>query len=91
MELLQNIPNNLIIEPEQPVSKKVLRLAMGYSERTFTKNLSILESEIKEIDHRYKKTCSLLNPRVARFIVDALGFDILEIRRTIKYLEKPKK
>lgn len=84
MELSENnFPSN-INEPEKAVSKKELRQAMGYEERTFSKKLSSLETEIKELDKKYNKNSSLLNPRVARFIVDELGFDISIVRRTIK-------
>lgn len=83
MELLQTIPEKYQTELESLVLKKELREAMGYKERNFTKKLTTLYPEIKMKDPRYKKTDSSLNPRVARFIVDELGFDIEIVRNRI--------
>jgi len=84
MEIIKEVFNILPPEPEKAISKKELRLAMKIGERTFTKQLSALEPEIIEIFPKYNKKCSLLNPRVARFIVDQLGYDIESIRQTLK-------
>ena len=91
MEVSENAPVSQLNEPEPLVSKAQLRQAMGYSERVFTKMLTALESDIKKIDPRYKKTCVLLNPKVARFIIDEFGFDILVIRRIMNDKPTPEK
>ena len=83
MEPLQNILEKQQTELESQVAKKELREAMSFNPRTFTKKLTALLPDIKMIDSHYEKTDNSFNPRVARFIVDELGFDIEIIRKKI--------
>jgi hypothetical protein len=69
---------------ERVVTKDDLTTAMGISPTTFRKLLKEIEPEIIEKFPKYNKYRHQLNPRLARFIVDSLGYDIEVIRRNIK-------
>ncbi len=84
MAILQIISESFHFEQEKAITKKELRQAMSLSPRTFTNRLAALEPEIIGLYPKYNKRCSILNPKIARFIVEELGFNIEAIRNNLK-------
>ena len=71
------------------ITKKMLALVIGMKPRTFTKFLTALEPELKKVNPRYNKNCSILLPKEADLIAVELGLDLQEVRAKHKNLINP--
>ncbi|MEI6059367.1 MAG: hypothetical protein WCR72_01610 [Bacteroidota bacterium] len=71
----------LSFSPAEVITKQQLSTAIGMKPRTFTKFLNTLEFEIRQISPAYNKNCSILTPKVAKFILEELGISLDDVRK----------
>lgn len=73
-----------MIIPE-PYSKKMIAKLMNLSERTLSRKIKPLQSELDELFPEYSKHTTTLTPRVFRYILHELGYQDDEIDEWLRY------
>ena len=75
--------NNL--EFKEPYSKGQLRYLLNMKETYFKTWMQTLEPEILKVDKSYNKQCSILTPKIFRFLLAEYGLeDSAEINKGIQ-------